>query len=630
MTRKRNKSEVPVTVQGPGRGRDIFIVLVFFSLVAALYLNSLGNGFTNWDDGMIYENPAIRSLDWKGTLDLFTLKKASTYQPVRMLSYAIDYHFWKLNPLGYRLTSLFFYFLTCLTVFFSARLLFGRILDLPPASVNRMAFFTGVLFAVHPVHVESVTWLAARKEVLLGFFFFLSFCLFMRFEEGQKGTTRWKYLGGVLLTFLLAVLSKPSAVVLPAVFLLYEITRQEGAVTSFLKRRWPFLATSACISLVFILILLKVMAESEQIKAFYGGTIGRNLLLPFYLIPYNIKLLAFTTAYSPAYPVTASFSLASPWTIGAIGLTLLLFFVTIRERKKHRIFFFAFFWFVITLLPFLNLIPISTLLADRYVFLASFGYCLLAGFLLERLYQARVRFLSDSFIKGFSLLLFLFFVSGYAYLTVEQNRVWKNSFTLWSDAVRKYPEANLANAQLASVYFGEAKYDRALPYLTKAVQAAPADVISRNNLAVVHLKLGHPEEALKEFLVILRIRPDDPMVKFKVAVLYADQNEDRKARELLDELIRKNPGEFVFHLQSGYLYEKAGRFQEALDEFERSAMIDPRSPSPHLRMGDLYLNHRKDLKKAVQCYNEAARRLSPSDPRAEEVRKLIRELESRR
>ena len=585
MTRKKSQPEISTAPPGSGRRKDIFIVLLFLSLVAVLYLNSLENGFTNWDDAMIYDNPAIRSLDWRSVLDLFTLKKASTYQPVRMLSYAIDYHFWKLNPSGYRFTSLFLYFLTCVTVFFAARLLLGRILDRPPASVNRMALFAGLLFTAHPVHVESVTWLAARKEVLQGFFFFLSFYLFMRFEEGKEGRARWRFLGGTLLTFLLAVLSKPSAVVLPAIFLLYEMTRRESAGASFLKRRRLFLAASVCISLVFISILLKVMAESEQIKAFYGGTLERNLILPFYLILYNIKLLAFTTAYSPAYPITASFSLASPWTLTAIGLTLLLFFVSIRERKRQRVLFFTFFWLVMTLLPFLNLIPISTLLADRYVFIASFGYCLLVGFLLERLYQARVRFLPDVVFKGVALCFFILLISGYAYLTIEQNRAWKNSFTLWSDAVRKYPGANLANAQLAAVYLEEAKYDQALPYLAKAVQAAPTDVISRNNLAVTYLKLGHPEKALREFLAILQIRPDDQMVKFKIAVLYTEQNEDRKAREILEELIRKNPDEFVFHLQLGYLHEKAGRLQEALEEFERSAKINPGAPLPIFEWG---------------------------------------------
>ena len=83
-----------------------------------MYLNSLGNLFTNWDDSMIYANPQIKSLDWRNILEIFTLREGATYQPIRMVSYAIDYHFWKLNPLGYHITNIFFYILTCIMVLF--------------------------------------------------------------------------------------------------------------------------------------------------------------------------------------------------------------------------------------------------------------------------------------------------------------------------------------------------------------------------------------------------------------------------------------------------------------------------------------------------------------------------------
>ena len=605
--------------------RFIPIVILFLFFVLLLYFNSLENSFTNWDDGMVYSNPVIRSLDCKNLLGMFTPKKAATYQPIRVLSYAIDYHFWGLNPLGYHLTNIFFYLLTCITVFFAARLLLREILNVSPTSAERTALFTALLFAAHPVHVESVTWLAARKEVLQGFFFFLSFYLFMRYEKA----THWRIFGGILLTFLLAILSKPSAVVLPAVFLLYDTAKRGGAKPSLLKGRWPFLIGALGLSLFFIAILLKVMVESEQIKPFYGGTLGSNLLAVLYLIPYNIKLLAFTRDYSAAYTVTASFSLSSPWTLAAIGTDVLLLALWIRSKKRANLLWFCIGFFLITLLPYLNLIPISTPLADRYVFLPSFGYCLLVGFVFNRLFEMKPRFASGAFLKGSVLCMFFLLLSCYAYLTVQQNKVWKNSFTLWSDAIRKYPGANLANAMMGEVYLAEEKYDKALPYLAKAVQIIPTDIISRNALGITYLKLGDPEKALREFLAILRIRPDDEMVRFKVAVLYGEQNEEQKSKEILEELIRRKPDKFVFHLQMGYLHQKMGHLPEALSEFERSARISPEKASPYLQMGDLYLGRLRDPGKAAQCYTEAIRRMKPSDPKTEEIRRLLRDLKSR-
>ena len=93
--------------------------LLIALLIAILYFNSLENQFTNWDDGMIYGNPQVRTLDWENVVKIFSLQKAETYQPVRVLSYAIDYHFWKLNPLGYHITNIFFYILTCIMVYFT-------------------------------------------------------------------------------------------------------------------------------------------------------------------------------------------------------------------------------------------------------------------------------------------------------------------------------------------------------------------------------------------------------------------------------------------------------------------------------------------------------------------------------
>lgn len=93
--------------------------LLIAALIAILYFNSLGNQFTNWDDGMIYQNPSIRNLNWEGVKKIFTIQRGNTYQPVRMLSYAIDYSFWELNPLGYHITNIFFYILTCVMVYFT-------------------------------------------------------------------------------------------------------------------------------------------------------------------------------------------------------------------------------------------------------------------------------------------------------------------------------------------------------------------------------------------------------------------------------------------------------------------------------------------------------------------------------
>lgn len=314
--------------------RFLTIVTLLFGLVFLLYLSSLRNEFTNWDDQMIYDNPSIRSLHWKNIIEIFTPKKASTYQPIRTLSYAVDYRFWELNPLGYHLTNIFFYFLTCVTVFFSTHLLLKNILAwIPSIESYRIAFFASFLFAAHPVHVEAVTWLTARKEVLQGFFFFLSFFLYMRSGEVQERKGKLIYTGSILLTFLLSVLSKPSAVVLPAIFLLYEVTRRGGEIRHFIRENRFFVMVAIVISLFFIFLLLKAMVQAGQIKPFYGGTMSSNLIIAFYLLLYNIRLLAFNTAYAAAYTITASFSIVSMRTLVVIAITMFLFLIGFWTKR---------------------------------------------------------------------------------------------------------------------------------------------------------------------------------------------------------------------------------------------------------------------------------------------------------
>ena len=158
------------------RGRLMATVLSISLLTGLLYVNTLGHQFTNWDDGMIYKNPQIRRLDWEGVKRIFQLERAYNYQPLRILSYAVDFQIWNLNPMGYRLTNILFYMLTCLVVFLTLKLLAAHLQEeSPPDAHFRVAFFGALLYVAHPVHVEAVTWLSARKEVLQGFFFFLAF-----------------------------------------------------------------------------------------------------------------------------------------------------------------------------------------------------------------------------------------------------------------------------------------------------------------------------------------------------------------------------------------------------------------------------------------------------------------------
>jgi len=612
------------------RERVILILLILVTLAGALYLNTLGNQFTNWDDAMIYANPQIRSLSLENIRRIFTYVKGSTYQPVRVLSYAVDYHFWKLNPVGYHITNILFYILTCIMVFFTLRHLSTSLRNkVSPDSHDRVAFFGSLLFAAHPVHVEAVAWLAARKEVLQGFFFFLAFFLYLK-GRGKIGRDKMFYFGLVLFSFLLAVLSKPSAIVFPGVILVYEIAQRKNRWIEFIRNHWLFFALSILISIIFASILIKVMLDAGGVKPYRGGTFFNNFLISFYAFFYNLKLLLITINYSAAYTISVSNPILGPRTFIFIGTTILLIGLAFWSLKYTKTIFFSFFFFLITLLPYLNIIPISTILADRYVFIASFSNCFLIGIVFNRFYTFTSKKFSMSFFRLLAITLFLFLLISYSFMTIWQNRIWKNSYTLWADALEKYPDSNTANAIMGVVYMEFGMDEKAAEYLERAVEILPYDYQSRNNLGIVYGRLEQPDKALKELMTAIRLKPEDDTIKINLSAFYQRKKEYKKAEEVLSFLLSKNPQNAQLHFRLGMVYKDAGQYERAVSELMRSMELAPHIINPYEELGNIYANKLKDLEKAKYYYAKGIEAAPEAKSKVEDLRWMIQDLECHR
>jgi len=601
------------------------------ALIAGIYLNSLENHFVNWDDpGLILKNPKIRSLSWDNVRAIFTPSKAQNFQPLRALSYAMDYQFWKLNPLGYRITNLFFYALMCFMVFLTLRELSSHLRKKAPSdSHSRVALFGSLLFLAHPVHVEAVVWLSARKEVLQGFFFFLAFYLYLKGRE-EEGRKRILYSGWVFVFMLLAVLSKPTAVIFPGVILLYEGAREKEKFISFLKAHWVFLGLSVILSIIFGGYILSVMIKSGGIKPFRGGSFSSNLLVALYSFVYSLKLLTFTINYSAAYTFTIPMPVFSLQNIAFLVIVLFLIGFSLLSLRWTKVIFFSFFFFVLALLPYLNILPISTVLADRYVFIASFSYVFLLGICFDRLFGFRHPRFSAGFFTLLSTLLFLFLLVGYSLMTVERNRVWRNSYTLWADAVEKYPESNTANALMGVVYMDLGMNEKAVLYLEKAVELLPYDYQSRNNLGIVYQRLEMPEKALQQLLTAQALHPHDVGVKINLAVYYQRQKEFKKSEEILQGLLSNNGKDPQLYYRLGLLYKAMQDYESAISAFSQSMALAPKVINPYREIGDIYLNHFQDVEKAKHFYTLGIEAAPGARDHVEELRWVIQDLEGHR
>jgi tetratricopeptide (TPR) repeat protein len=611
--------------------RYSIICLAIPILISFLYFNSLRNNFVNWDDpGLILQNKKIRSLEWDNIREIFTPQKSTTFQPIRVLSYAIDYNFWKLNPMGYRITNILFYILTSIMVYLtllhlSKHLREKAFLD----SHERVAIFGALLFAAHPVHVEAVTWLSARKEVLQGFFFFLAFYAYLR-GRGEEGSKRIFYLGLVFVSFLLAVLSKPSAVVFPGVILLYEIAKGKEIFLKFFKKNWIFLIATLVVSGISIFIMMKVMIEAGGVKPFPGDSLAKNFLVWVYVFLENIKLLFATINFSAAYSFIITLPFLCVKNIILISIILSMITISVFSLRWTKIIFFSFFFFLLTFLPYLNIIPISTLKADRYVFIASFSYVFLLGIGFGRLYGYQHKKFSEGFFKLISVALFLFLLAGYSFMTIRQNTIWENSYTLWADAVEKNPESSTANALMGVVYMELGMDQDAIKHLEKAVQLLPYDYLSRNNLGIIYGRLNEPEKALNEFSTAMQLRPDDDTIKINLSVFYQRQKEYKKAEEVLQYLLSKNPQSANLHYRLGLIYKDAGNYEAAVSELLKSMELAPHIINPYEELGNIYASKLKDIEKAKYYYARGIEAVPKATPRVEDLRWMIQDLECQR
>jgi tetratricopeptide (TPR) repeat protein len=229
-----------------------------------------------------------------------------------------------------------------------------------------------------------------------------------------------------------------------------------------------------------------------------------------------------------------------------------------------------------------------------------------------------------------SIAIFLFLLAGYSYMTMNQNKIWRNSYTLWTDAVEKYPDSNTANALMGVVYMDSGMDEKAADYLEKAVHILPYDYHSRNNLGIVYGRLEQPEKALKELMTAIWLKPEDDSIKVNLCVFYQRQKEYTKAEEVLNYLLSKNPKDAQLHFRLGMVYKDAGRYEEAVSELLKSMKLAPHIINPYEELGNIYASKFKDFEKATYYYGKGIEAAPKARSRVEDLRWMIQDLEHHR
>lgn len=510
------------------------IGIVLFALVLFLKVSTC-DFLTNWDDdSYVVNNPAIQQLSWENIKTIFSSFYVSNYQPLSILSYALEFSIFKLKPAAYHITNLLFHLANIFLVF----RLFKEL------KMSQVVCYTvAILFAIHPTRVESVAWISERKDLMYALFYLLSLIYYVKFRSEQQLKIYLLSLG----FFLCSLLSKSMAITLPVILVLIDIFLDRKFDPRKLLDKIPFFA----LSIVFGLLAL--YSQSQQGEAMviardYG--VFDRILLIFYGIgqyfslvfaPFNLSAIQYYPIEpGDTMPVSAYVSVAA-----VIGLILLAL-----KSKNYRfeigfglLFFFASIGIVLQFVPFGHAV-----IAERYTYLPYLGLFFIIGVYLDQL-------LKDPAKKSIVFAAAAIFLIYLATITYQRIPVWHNSITLFTDVVEKFPNSANAYWYRGNVYRDYKKLELAIKDYSKSIALAPAYDKAYFNRACALAALEKNEASLPDY---------DKTIELNAAYTPAYLN---KANSL-------------FALK---------RYDEALQLYQKAIAIDSSFQQAHLGMADVFI-----------------------------------------
>lgn len=493
-------------------------VAVIVLVTSAAYSGSLRGTFVSDDTVEVANRPLIRSLDGAHVREMLTTFDGPNYTPVTVLSLAVNYRLLGPHPWGFHLGNLLIHIAAALTVY-------ALLQRLTPAPT--VACIAALLWAIHPLQVESIAWISERKNVLSGLFFFAAFHSYLAFSERPRARTYC----ALVAFYLLAVLAKMNTMVLPAVCLAYE------AAFRFRLRRLDVIATLPLFGLGALVAWYNLAGNPIHGGDYWGGSALVTWMTSTVVVFRYLRNVLVPTDLCVFYDVPLRDSLLdAPVLLSVLGLLGLMAAVIWSVRRKHPEGFWIL-WFGITLAPMLNIIPFRSLMNDRYMYLPILGPLALvctAGSVL-----ARRRSLRGPLLAGAAAV-----VVTCAGLTFRRVDIWANPFAMWKDWVaRTYYMGG-------EPIFRQEDLEAKITYLRGIAVREPSLAVARGNLGAIYFENGWFAEALSQLQAARQLAPTQAVISYNL----------------------------------GRAYARVGRLQDAKSELERAAQLDPYAFMTHLTL----------------------------------------------
>jgi tetratricopeptide (TPR) repeat protein len=484
------------------------------------------------------------------------------YRPLVSLSYFLDLHVWGLDPLGFHLTNLLAHLATALAVLVLARRLTDNLLA---------ASIAGVAFALHPIHTESVTFISGRTDVLSTLLFLLALLGYARWRDGGSPLT----LAGSLGAFFLALTAKEVAVTLPLILVLWDllVASPDAAAKAdvdvpryrpLVRAAGRYSAYGAVIGLYLVIRMLSLGALVESDPGVWGSLLTRFLTTTKIVASY--AWMAFVPFPANAHYVIVPVVAPPPaawW--GAAAFLAVLVAATAWAAVRAPRWGFCALWFWLTLIPSVgvNLLPLPTaVMAERFLYLPSVGFCVLLGMALGRTLGAAST-LDAGQIRPAPALALAGLLLAYVGLTIWRNEPWQDHYHLYLNMVDTSPDSDLPHVNLALVQLPRGEIAEAHAHFKRAVEIAPGNPRALVGLGLTETILGDREGGLRHALEAERIAPKNPNVLGFLGQLYLLREEPARAVEVFQESLRIHPEQAYTSVLAARALGRAGRLTEA-------------------------------------------------------------------
>jgi Flp pilus assembly protein TadD len=599
MSRPRNapnaKRRTLPDTRGPGS--DLWIYLLLAVAVLAVYGQVLHFDFVSYDDpDYVRANPHVQAgLTWAGVAWAFRTSFAGNWFPLTWLSHMLDSTLFGLDSGWHHFTNVWIHVLSTLLWFAVLKRLTGA---------RSRSALVAFLFALHPLHVESVAWVAERKDVLSGLFWVLTLWSYTAYTA-RPGFVRYRL---TLLLFCLGLMAKPMIVTLPLVLLLLD--RWPLRRGTRILEKVPFFAASIAVSVVTVLVHEEVGATAS-FSLIPAVVRFENSLVSY--VAYILQML-WPVDLAVFYPYPLG-SLVVPAVIAGIALAAVTV-LAIRESPRRPYLAVGWLWYLITLLPVIGLIQVGAQArADRYTYVPMIGLAIAMVWgiseALERWPRTRMAMAAAVCLACLTL-------------TWVQVRCWRDSIALYQHAIDATSGNYVARFNLASVLEKRGDLAGAVAQMRETVRIRPRFALAHSELGQLLARSGQPEEALPELRTAVSLRPDLAEAYIRLGSVLGALGRNDQAAVAFSEGIRLQPENGDAHYNFGIALAQAGKLQDAAREFRATVKLRPADAEARFNLG-IALARLGQTDEAIVQFSEA-RRLKPDFT---EARQALEDLTAR-